>query len=168
MTAIADLLADNPLILLAFLLAVGSAIGAISYKSFSLGPAAVLFLALAVSAWDERLEVPRVLGQLGLVLLAYAVGVSAGPSFFSALRTGGRAIAVVVGVLGLGAVVTKDVPPYEIWAGNPARLIRKRFDDATIAALLESRWWDFDEETLTRKAALFNDVAAFLRSEETK
>jgi putative transport protein len=105
-TAIADLLADNPLILLAFLLAVGSAIGAISYKSFSLGPAAVLFLALAVSAWDERLEVPRVLGQLGLVLFAYAVGVSAGPSFFSALRTGGRAIAVVVGVLVVGAGVT--------------------------------------------------------------
>ncbi len=101
----ADLLADNPLVLLSLLLAVGSAIGALSYRSFSLGPAAVLFLALAVSAWDERLEVPRVLGLLGLVLFAYSVGVSAGPSFFSALRTGGRALAVVVGVLLAGAGV---------------------------------------------------------------
>lgn len=68
-------------------------------------------------------------------------------------------------VLGLGAVVTKDVPPYEIWAGNPARLIRKRFDDATIDGLLRSKWWELDEEALTRKAQLFNDVAAFLRAE---
>ncbi|MCA0330696.1 MAG: hypothetical protein LCI03_12445 [Actinobacteria bacterium] len=109
MQAIADLLADNPLVLLCLLLAVGSAIGAITYKRFALGPAAVLFLALALSAWDDRLKVPVVMGQLGLVLFAYAVGVSAGPSFFSALRTGGRAIAVVVGVLIAGAAVTLGV-----------------------------------------------------------
>ena len=90
MSAIADLLADNPLALLCLLLAAGSALGAIAWKGFSLGPAAVLFLALAVSAWDDRLKVPVIVGQLGLVLFAYAVGVAAGPSFFTALRTGGR------------------------------------------------------------------------------
>lgn len=41
------------------------------------------------------------------------------------------------------AVVTKDVAPYSIVGGNPARLIRMRFDDATIAALLAVRWWDW-------------------------
>ena len=50
-------------------------------------------------------------------------------------------------------------------AGNPARLIRKRFDDATIEGLLRSKWWELDEDTLTRKAHLFNDAAAFLRAE---
>jgi acetyltransferase-like isoleucine patch superfamily enzyme len=40
------------------------------------------------------------------------------------------------------AVVTKDVPPYAIVGGNPARVIRMRFDEATVAALLEIRWWD--------------------------
>jgi len=69
-------------------------------------------------------------------------------------------------VLGLGSVVTKDVPPYEIWGGNPARLIRKRFGDEVIAALLRIRWWDFDDETLQKKANLFNDVRAFIAMEE--
>jgi acetyltransferase-like isoleucine patch superfamily enzyme len=40
------------------------------------------------------------------------------------------------------AVVTRDVPPYAIVAGNPARVVRLRFDEATIAALLATRWWN--------------------------
>jgi len=39
-------------------------------------------------------------------------------------------------------VVTKDVPPYTIVAGNPAKEIRRRFSDAEIERLLELRWWD--------------------------
>ena len=105
MRAVADLLAANPLVLLAILVAVGSAIGAITLKRFALGPAAVLFLALAVSAYDERLKLPAVVGQFGLVLFAYAIGVSAGPSFFSALRTGGRVLTAVVVLLLGGAAV---------------------------------------------------------------
>ena len=46
------------------------------------------------------------------------------------------------------AVVTKDVPPYAIVGGNPARLIRYRFDEATVAALLEGAWWDLPPESV--------------------
>lgn len=44
-------------------------------------------------------------------------------------------------VIGMGAVVTHDVEPYKIWVGNPARLIRKRFDDEMVQQLLASKWW---------------------------
>ena len=72
-------------------------------------------------------------------------------------------------VIGMGSVVTKNVPPYEIWVGNPARLIRKRFDDQTIAKLLELKWWEFDETKLRKHAQFINDVNAFLEfGEEQK
>lgn len=46
------------------------------------------------------------------------------------------------------AVVAKDVEPYTVVAGNPARPVRKRFDQATIEALLELKWWDFPIEVI--------------------
>jgi hypothetical protein len=49
-------------------------------------------------------------------------------------------------VVAAHAVVTKDVPPYAIVGGNPARIIRHRFDEATVAALLDARWWDLPPE----------------------
>jgi len=45
-------------------------------------------------------------------------------------------------IIGLNSTVGKDVPPYSIIAGNPAKIIRKRFDDEMISLLLEFKWWD--------------------------
>lgn len=55
-------------------------------------------------------------------------------------------------VIGTRALVTKDVEPYAIVGGNPAKTIRKRFDDDSIALLLEMTWWDWPAERL--KAAM--------------
>lgn len=68
-------------------------------------------------------------------------------------------------VIGMGSVVTKDVFPYAIVAGNPAKLVRMRFDDNVVAALLAMAWWDFSDAELRRVARQFNDPAAMLAQE---
>lgn len=47
-------------------------------------------------------------------------------------------------VIGAGAVVARDVAPYSVVVGNPAKVIRKRFDDETIGKLLKIKWWNWD------------------------
>jgi chloramphenicol O-acetyltransferase type B len=51
-------------------------------------------------------------------------------------------------VIGTRALVTRDVEPYAIVGGNPARELRKRFDDRRIALLLEMAWWDWPDDRL--------------------
>lgn len=67
-------------------------------------------------------------------------------------------------VVGAYAVVTRDVEPYTIVAGNPARPIRKRFDDETIRKLLENRWWDWPREKIAANVTTIysGDVAKML------
>lgn len=53
-------------------------------------------------------------------------------------------------VIAARGVVTKNVGPYEIWGGNPARLIKKRFGEEDIQKLLQIRWWDWELDVLKR------------------
>lgn len=69
-------------------------------------------------------------------------------------------------VIGAGAVVTKDVPNYSIVVGAPARVIKRRVDEATEAALLRIKWWDWSHAQLTAALDDFRklDAAEFAKA----
>jgi virginiamycin A acetyltransferase len=65
-------------------------------------------------------------------------------------------------VVAAGAVVTRDVPPYTIVAGSPARHVKDRFDAEIVEALQRIRWWDWSDEDLRHRVEQFKDAAAFV------
>ena len=72
---------------------------------------------------------------------------------------------IVIGdgaVVAAGSILTKDVPPYEIWGGVPARFIKKRFNSEVIAALQKIKWWDWPIEKIRENAYLMSDVPEFI------
>lgn len=87
----------------------------------------------------------------------------------------GRSAIVLPGVLvgdgaviGAGSVVTKDVPPYAIVVGNPARLVRYRFDETTVRRLRATAWWLLDDTALRHMGPHFKNVQEFLDIIEKK
>lgn len=73
-------------------------------------------------------------------------------------------------VVANSAIVTKDVPPYAIVGGNPAKLIRWRFDEPTRAALLASEWWNWPEDEVRNVVDKLcsENIANFLEYAKTR
>lgn len=73
---------------------------------------------------------------------------------------------VIIGdgaIIGMGSVVTKNIEPYSIVAGNPAKMIRKRFDDEIVNKLLETKWWNYDDSKIEQESIFFNNVEKFIQ-----
>lgn len=105
-------LADQPLLTLALIVGVGSAVGRVNVRGVQLGPAAVLFTAIALTAGADAAgvatELPENVGNLGLVVFALCVGLMSGADFFRSIRrTWPRmvAITVIIGVAGLASAL---------------------------------------------------------------
>ena len=60
-------------------------------------------------------------------------------------------------VIATGAIVTKDIPPYAIAGGIPAKVIKYRFSPELINRLLEIKWWNFSDEQITENIEFFRD-----------
>lgn len=68
-------------------------------------------------------------------------------------------------IVAAGAVVTKDVPPYAIVGGIPAKVIKYRFDEEKIKKLLELKWWDWPTHKIIEKRESFKNINNFLEGE---
>jgi len=67
-------------------------------------------------------------------------------------------------IIGMGSVVTKDVAPYTIVAGNPAQFIRNRFDNNTTIAFIESKWWSWPDSVIQEHSKYIKDPLEFLKN----
>lgn len=92
------------------------------------------------------------------IIIGADVWLGAGVTVLSGVEIGTGA------VIGAGSVVTKNIPPYEIWAGNPAQKIKDRFDEDTKKCLIGSKWWEWDEDKIRDYSKFFNEPDLFIKS----
>ena len=69
-------------------------------------------------------------------------------------------------IIAAGAIVTKDVPPYAIVGGIPAKIIKYRFTEDQINYLLNIKWWDNSKEWIEKHKNLFDDINAFILNQK--
>lgn len=103
---------------------------------------------------------PEISRENGSVIIGNDVWICEGVMIMGGVTVGDGA------VIGAGSIVTKDVSPYSIVAGNPAKQIRMRFPDDDIAALMSIKWWDWpDKKVRDNITQLYsNDIKSFIRT----
>lgn len=103
-------------------------------------------------------EHPKVTGESESIIVGNDVYIGYGATIVGPVKIGDGAI------IGANSVVTRDVEPFDIVAGVPAKTIRKRFTDAQIEKLLKIKWWDKKLDWIKKHSNMFSDVDCFLSS----
>lgn len=108
--------------------------------------------------WANRLEAENDFPHKGDTIIGNDVWTGWNSTILPGVTVGDGA------VIGASAVVTKDVPPYAIVGGNPARVIRMRFEDSVIEQLLSLGWWNWEIEKITQHIPAISgtDIGALL------
>lgn len=95
-------------------------------------------------SWPDTKGTETSLITKGDVTIGNDVWIGSGATIMSGVSVGDGA------AIGTGSVVTSDVDPYSVVAGNPAKVIKMRFSEEDIARLLEIKWWDWPEDMIRR------------------
>ncbi len=103
--------------------------------------------------WPGAAEAPSDHEDRGGIHIGSDVWLGAHSTVVAGVRIGSGAIVAA------NAVVTREVEPYAIVAGNPARLVRKRCSEAQIKALLAIAWWNWPDEKIQAEAAHLSSLA---------
>jgi len=98
--------------------------------------------------WESAPRIKRQSKTKGDVIIGNDVWLGADAVILSGVTIGDGSVA------GARSVIANDIPPYTIVAGNPARVVRKRFDDHTIARLLRIKWWEWEDSKIEKALPL--------------
>jgi virginiamycin A acetyltransferase len=99
-------------------------------------------------AFEDFYSFPTPLGTNGDITIGNDVWIGINATILSGVTIGDGA------VIGANSLVVSDVEPYTIVAGNPARMVRKRFDQQTIDELMKIKWWDWDFQRIKENMPL--------------
>jgi chloramphenicol O-acetyltransferase type B len=113
--------------------------------------------------WDSARYIPSPSHSKGDVIIKNDVWIGENVTILSGVTIGNGA------VIGTSAVVAKNVPDYSVVVGNPAKVIRKRFDEETIERLLRIRWWNWSDQKIEEFLPLMldSDISKFLTAAES-
>ncbi len=101
--------------------------------------------------FPETASITGMTGSKGDITIGNDVWLGFGATILSGCTIGNGA------VIGAGALICRDVQPYSIMGGNPAKVIRMRFNDETIARLQKLAWWNWEAEKVQRNVLLLCD-----------
>ncbi len=108
--------------------------------------------------WEKGKHITGIPTTKGDITIGNDVWIGRGATILSGVTIGDGA------VIGSKSLISKDVSPYAIVGGNPAKMIKKRFSDDSIERLLEIKWWEWDEQKIELAIPLLlnNDIEEFL------